>query len=61
MKKRKNQKKTIRISKNKGRGLKKGSGTSSKNIKKDEEIDITEIPDKNKPDDNLKDERTKSK
>ena len=48
-------------SKNKGRGLKRGSGTSSKNIKKDEEIDITEIPDKNKPDDNLKDESTKSK
>ena len=48
-------------SKNKGRGLKRGSGTSSKNIKKDEEIDITEIPDKKKPDDNLKDESTKSK
>ena len=48
-------------SKNKGRGLKRCSGTSSKNIKKDEEIDITEIPDKKKPDDNLKDESTKSK
>ena len=48
-------------SKNKGRGLTRGSGTSSKNIKKDEEIDITKIHDKKQPDDNLKDESTKSK
>ena len=48
-------------SKNKGRGRKRGSGTSTKNIKKEEEIDIPEIPDTTQPENNLKDESTKSK
>ena len=42
---------TSNLSKNKGRGLKQCSGTSSKNIKKDEEIDITEIPEVVNPED----------
>ena len=48
-------------SKNKGRGRKTGSGTSTKNMKKDEEIDIPEVPDKTQPNDNLTDDSTKSK
>ena len=55
-------------SKNKGRGLKRCSGTLSKNIKKDEEIDITEIPevvnpediDLTKPNDEEREEKKKS-
>ena len=59
---------TSNLSKNKGRGLKRCPGTSSKNIKKDEEIDITEIPevvnpediDLTKPNDEEREEKKKS-
>ena len=46
-------------SKNRGRRRKRGSGTSTKNIKKDEESDIPEIPDKTQPDDSTKSKRNK--